>query len=111
MGAYGAGTQAKVRNNLLAASHTAMTRLVLDWGDAAGLDEAKLLQLIAASSGQNWLASGFNNIEFARDGYAPDNSIGILVKDVAAALDAAPANADTTLPRQLAHAIRALTPR
>ncbi|MEL7125667.1 MAG: NAD(P)-binding domain-containing protein [Pseudomonadota bacterium] len=111
MGAYGAGMQAKVLNNLLAASHTAMTRLVLDWGDAAGLDEAKLLQLIAASSGQNWLASGFNDIEFARDGYAPDNSIGILVKDVAAALDAAPANADTTLPRQLAHAIRALTPR
>ncbi|MEL6617562.1 MAG: NAD(P)-binding domain-containing protein [Pseudomonadota bacterium] len=111
MGPYGAGMQAKVLNNLLAASHTAMTRLVLDWADAAGLDETKLLQLIATSSGQNWLASGFNDIEFARDGHAPDNSIGILAKDVAAALDAAPAHADTALPRLLEQAIRALTPR
>ena len=38
MGAFGAGMQAKVLNNLLAASNTAMTRLVLDWADAAGYD-------------------------------------------------------------------------
>ena len=111
MGAFGAGMQAKVLNNLLAASHTAMTRLVLDWADAAGLDEAKLLSLIATSSGQNWLASGFDTIEFARDGHAPDNSIGILVKDVSAALDAAPQGADTALPETVRTAICALRPR
>jgi len=86
MGDFGAGMTAKVLNNLLAASNTAMTRLVLDWADAEGVDEDKLLALIDASSGQNWLASGFNEIEFSRDGYASDNSIGILHKDVAAAL-------------------------
>lgn len=111
MGAYGAGMQAKVLNNLLAASHTAMTRLVLDWADEAGLDTQHLLNLIETSSGQNWLASGFDTIEFARHGYAPDNSIGILVKDVAAALDAAPDGADTSLPKQVQASIRALTPR
>ncbi len=111
MGAFGAGMQAKVLNNMLAASHTAVTRLVLDWADAAGLDEAKLLQLIHTSSGQNWLASGFDKIEFARDGYGPNNTIGILVKDVGAALDAAPTGADTTLPNAIQNAIRNLSPR
>lgn len=111
MGGYGAGMQAKVLNNLLAASHTAMTRLVLDWGDKAGLEERRLLDLIHTSSGQNWLASGFDEIEFARDGWGEDNSIGILVKDVASALDAAPEGADTTLPETVQAAIRALTPR
>lgn len=111
MGDYGSGMQAKVLNNMLAASHTAMTRLVLDWADAAGLDQSKLLNLIHTSSGQNWLASGFDTIEFAKDGYAEDNSIGILVKDVAAALDAAPTNANTVLPETVQTAIRNLTPR
>lgn len=111
MGDYGAGMQAKVLNNMLAASHTAVTRLVLDWADAAGLDEQKLLALIHTSSGQNWLASGFDRIEFARDGYTPDNTIGILVKDMAAALDAAPEGADTTLPQTIQSAVRRLTPR
>ncbi|MFC2966476.1 NAD(P)-dependent oxidoreductase [Acidimangrovimonas pyrenivorans] len=111
MGGYGAGMAAKVLNNLLAASSTAMTRLVLDWADAEGIDERRLLDLIATSSGQNWLASGFETIEFARDGWAPDNSIGILVKDVESALDAAPDGADTDLPRAVQTAIRHLTPR
>jgi len=111
MGDLGAGMTAKVLNNLLAASNTAMTRLVLDWADAAGVDEGKLLTLINASSGQNWLASGFNDIEFARDGFEDDNTIGILVKDVAAALDNAPDDADQTLPIAVQAAIRALKPR
>ena len=111
MGDFGAGMTAKVLNNLLAASNTAMTRLVLDWADAEGVDEEKLLPLINASSGQNWLASGFNEIEFSRDGFADDNSIGILFKDVAAALDIAPAHADTTLPETVQRAIKSLKPR
>ena len=111
MGDFGAGMQAKVLNNLLAASNTAMTRLVLDWADQAGLDEANLLNLIQTSSGQNWFASGFNDIEFARDGMSDDNTIGILVKDVASALDAAPKDADLALPQQVQSVIKALKPR
>lgn len=108
MGGFGTGMQAKVLNNLLAAANTAMTRLVLDWGDAAGLDTAALLALIHTSSGQNWFASGFDRIEFARDGNAPENTIGIIVKDVEAALDDAPAGADTALPRAVRDAVAAL---
>ena len=108
MGQFGAGMTAKVLNNLLAASNTAMTRLVLDWADAAGLEEDKLLNLIHSASGQNWLASGFNQIEFARDGYTPDNTIGILVKDVEAARDLVK---DATLPKAVQDTIRNLKPR
>ncbi|MCB1341889.1 MAG: NAD(P)-dependent oxidoreductase [Pseudooceanicola sp.] len=111
MGGYGAGMQAKVLNNLLAAANTAMTRLVLDWADDAGLDEDALLRLIATSSGQNWFAAGFETIEFARDGHDPENTIGILVKDVASALDAAPEGADTALPRTIQMALRNLKAR
>lgn len=111
MGPYGAGMQAKVLNNLLAASNTAMTRLVLDWAEQAGLDETALLNLIHTSSGQNWFASGFDDIEFARDGCGPENTIGILVKDVESALDAAPDGSDTSLPRQVQTAIRNLQPK
>ena len=111
MGPFGAAMTAKVLNNLLAASSTAMTRLVLDWADANEVDETKLLNLIHTSSGQNWLASGFNDIEFARDGYQTDNTIGILVKDIAAALDIAPKDADTNLPELIQETIRGLKPR
>ncbi len=110
MGDFGAGMTAKVLNNLLAASHTAMTRLVLDWADAEGLDEGKLLALISTASGQNWLASGFEEIEFARDGYDAENTIGILVKDVASALDIAP-DANIALPLAVQDSIRGLKPR
>ena len=102
---------AKVLNNLLAASNTAMTRLILDWADAANIDETALLDMIHTSSGQNWLASGFNTIEFARDGYSDDNTIGILKKDVESALDAAPDGANTALPELIANTIANLKPR
>jgi|TARA_B110000908_G_scaffold172134_1_gene237880 3-hydroxyisobutyrate dehydrogenase-like beta-hydroxyacid dehydrogenase len=111
MGPFGSGMQAKVLNNMLAASHTAMTRMILDWADDAGLDEQALLGLIHTSSGQNWLASGFNEIEFSREGYADDNTIGILVKDVASAIDGAPQDADLSAALIVQKMIRALKPR
>lgn len=111
MGAFGSGMHAKVLNNMLAASHTAMTRMVLDWADNAGLDEQAMLGLIHTSSGQNWLASGFDKIEFARDGYKDDNTIGILVKDVESAIDAAPVTADLTPAKTIQKMILDLKPR
>ncbi|MGB3281241.1 MAG: NAD(P)-binding domain-containing protein [Pseudorhodobacter sp.] len=111
MGGFGDGMAAKVLNNLLAASNTAMTRLVLDWADAQGIDEKRLLALIQTSSGQNWFASGFDAIEFSRDGHDPENTIGILVKDIAAAMDAAPDSADMTLPQTVQSALKTLKPR
>ncbi len=111
MGDFGAGMQAKVLNNLSAASNTAMTRLILDWAAQLDVDEEKLLALMQASSGQNWFASNFDDIEFSRDGHDPTNTISIIVKDVESALDAAPEGADQTLPRTVQAAIKALRPK
>ena len=70
-----------------------------------------MLALIQTSSGQNWLASGFNDIEFAPDGFNENNSIGILVKDVASAIDAAPEGSDLNPVRMIQSMIRDLKPR
>lgn len=111
MGAYGNGMQAKVLNNLLAATNTALTRQILVWGKDAGLDEGHLLALIDASSGQNWFASGYDDIEFSRDGWAPDNTIGILTKDIDAALSALPDKADTGIVKAARNVLRTLPKR
>lgn len=111
MGPFGNGMQAKVLNNILAAANTALTRMVLDWADQADLDPEALLKLMHDSSGQNWFASHFDQIEFARDGLEADNSIAILVKDVESALDAAPKEADLDAPRAIQALLRRLTPR
>ena len=111
MGGFGTGMAAKVLNNLLAASSTVATRLVLDWADELGIKESRLLDLMHTSSGQTWFGSHFNDIEFARDGFDPENTIGILKKDVEAAIDGAPDNADLNLPLTLIAAIEKLRPR
>ncbi|MCF6306062.1 MAG: NAD(P)-binding domain-containing protein [Rhodobacteraceae bacterium] len=108
MGALGTGMAAKVLNNLVAASSTATTRLALDWAAEFGLEQEKMLALMHVSSGQTWFGSGFESIEFSRDGFAANNTIAILKKDVESALDAAPNGADTALPRALINAIIAL---
>lgn len=111
MGDFGAGMAAKVLNNLLAASSTVATRLVLDWADELGIEEKRLLDLMHTSSGQTWFGSNFNDIEFARDGFDLENTIGILKKDVEAAVDGAPDSADLNLPLTLIAMIEKLRPR
>ncbi|MEL7464916.1 MAG: NAD(P)-binding domain-containing protein [Pseudomonadota bacterium] len=94
MGPFGAGMAGKVLNNYVAGAAAAGVRRALDWAPEMGLDRDRLLAMIHDSSGQTWFGSNFNKIEFARDGYAPDNTVHILQKDVAAALDGADAPDD-----------------
>jgi 3-hydroxyisobutyrate dehydrogenase-like beta-hydroxyacid dehydrogenase len=110
MGPFGAGMTAKVLNNFVAASSVVAVRQALDWADALGVDRARLLALMHDSSGQTWFGSSFGRIEFARDGWATDNSIGLLEKDVLACLDAAGADRDEGLQAALLARLRALAP-
>jgi 3-hydroxyisobutyrate dehydrogenase len=110
MGAFGAGIAAKVLNNYVAAHAIVATRTALGWADALGIARDDLLRVMRDSSGQTWFGSHFDAIEFARDGYDPDNTIGILAKDVESALAALPDSAAAGLPRALVAAIRALQP-
>lgn len=109
MGGFGAGMSAKVLNNYVAAASVAAVRQALDWAVPLGLDRARLLALMHDSSGQTWFGSAFGTIEFARDGHAGDNTIGILQKDVAAALDGAGAPEDA-IGRAVIESLRALKP-
>ena len=108
MGAFTTGMATKVLNNLVAASSVASTRLALDWAKAQGLDSDAVLAVMNDSSGQTWFGSHFDAIEFSRDGFEIDNTIGILKKDVESALDAMPAGARGDLPRALIEAIEHL---
>lgn len=109
MGAFGAGMTAKVLNNYVAASSAASTRKALAWAAELGLDQAKLLALMHASSGQTWFGSNFDAIEFSRDGYDPDNTIHIIAKDVEAALDGVGAP-DDAMGRAFVEMFRTLKP-
>jgi len=111
MGGLGKGMTAKVLNNFVAVSSVASVRTALGWADRLGVDEARLLALMHDSSGQTWIGSCFNEIEFARDGYDPENTIGILEKDVESALDALESEDRKGLPEAVIDVIQALTPR
>lgn len=110
LGPLGSGMTAKVLNNLVAASSTIATRTALDWAKANGLAPHALLDVMATSSGQNWLASGFETIEFAQHGYEDGNSIAVLTKDVQCALTAAPKGANSDLAELLIAQLSALKP-
>ena len=111
MGGTGAGMTAKVLNNFVAASSVVAVRQALDWADELNVDEDKLLALMHDSSGQTWFGTGFNHIEFSRDGYAENNTIGILKKDVLCALDAVEHQPDQGLPAQLLSRLQNMKPR
>lgn len=108
MGDFGSGMTAKVLNNLIAASSTAATRTALAWGRALGVDDQRLRDVFSDSSGQTWFGSNFDRISWAREGFDPSNTMGILAKDVMAAMDAAPDDASTDLPQAIIDAISRL---
>ncbi|MHA3977722.1 NAD(P)-dependent oxidoreductase [Halovulum sp. GXIMD14794] len=110
MGGTGAGMTAKVLNNLIAASSTAATRTALEIGKALDVDDERLRAVFADSSGQTWFGSNFDRISWAREGFDPENTMGILKKDVEAAIDAATEDAEVELPRAIIAAISRLAP-
>ena len=88
----------------------AATRAALAYGQQLGADEAALFKVFHDSSGQTWFGSHFDSIAFAREGFDPANTIGILQKDVESLLDALPEGEDTNLPQALIAALHTLKP-
>lgn len=110
MGPQGAGMTAKVLNNFVAGSAMAGVRQVLDWATDLGVDQARLLALMHDSSGQTWFGSNFDKIEFARGGYDPENTVGILKKDLESCLDAVEPESHKGFPEAVVAAIGGLKP-
>lgn len=107
MGGFGAGMAAKVLNDFLVASSRAMTRIALDWAEAQGIDEARLLD-IAGDARPGLAAAG---PETADPAQIADGCMTALVRDVEIALDNALAGAHLTPPRALEDVFRGLRQR
>jgi len=88
LGDTGSGMTCKVLNNMVAASSIVAVRKALAASETLGLDPHRLLDVMRSSSGGTWYGNHFDDISWAREGYAPENTIAILEKDVKAYLDA-----------------------
>lgn len=88
LGPTGSGLTCKVVNNFVAASNIIAVRHALESTDALGIDRDTILKVIATSSGTNWYAQYFDDIDWSKEGYDPGNTMGIIKKDVASYLDA-----------------------
>ena len=94
LGPLGSGMRVKVLNNSVAAASVVAVRRALAEAARAGIDESVLLDVMRASSGATWFGDAFERVSWAREGYAPDNTMGILVKDVRAGIESADRKAD-----------------
>ena len=89
LGPLGTGMRVKVLNNSVAAASVVAVRRALAEAARAGIDEAVLLEVMRGSSGATWFGDAFERVSRAREGHAPGNTMGILVKDVRAGIESA----------------------
>ena len=87
-GNYGAGMMVKVLNNFITASSVVSVRHVLNQAQKFELDIEALFKSIDASSGQTWFGTNRKNIEWFKESFESNNTMGILTKDVLAYVDA-----------------------
>jgi 3-hydroxyisobutyrate dehydrogenase len=88
LGPFGSGMVCKVLNNYAAASSVVAVRRIYDAAAQLDVDRNTLRRVMADSSGSTWFGDNFERISWAREGYDPANTIGIVEKDVRAMLDA-----------------------
>lgn len=88
LGPTGAGAVCKVANNLCAAAGMVAVRRALTAAEGYGIPQDKLLDVMRTSSGSTWYGDNFADIDWAREGYAPTNTMGIVEKDVKSFVDA-----------------------
>lgn len=88
LGPPGAGMTAKVLNNYVASASVVAVRRAYARARELGVDLERLRAVMQASSGATWFGDRFHDIDWAREGFAADNTFGILEKDVRSGLDA-----------------------
>lgn len=87
IGESGQGMLTKVLNNYVAASTVVAVRRSLRRAADSGLDIRRLLDVMQSSSGATWFGSNLDRIAWHAETYTPQNTIGILEKDVTCSLD------------------------
>ncbi|MEM7562408.1 MAG: NAD(P)-dependent oxidoreductase [Pseudomonadota bacterium] len=113
VGDLSSGMAVKVLNNYLAATSTVAVRRILSAAHQLDIDHSTLFEVMSKSSGSNWFSDNYDRIHWSNEGYDPTNTIGILRKDVAAALETfatLPDNHAHALDSVLLHALESLAP-
>lgn len=94
-GEHGAGQTAKVCNNMLLGIQMAGTAEALALGMANGLDPLVLSDIMAKSSGRNWVLEQYNPVPGVMDnvpasrGYSGGFGVDLMLKDLGLAAEAA----------------------
>jgi 3-hydroxyisobutyrate dehydrogenase-like beta-hydroxyacid dehydrogenase len=88
LGPLGAGMTAKVLNNYVASTSVVAVRRAYARAHELGVDLEALRSVMKASSGATWFGDHFRDIDWSREGYRANNTIGILEKDIQSGLDA-----------------------
>ena len=87
MGEFGSGMSVKVLNNFVASCSVVAVRHVLAEAKNLNISSQQLLNILNCSSGQTWFSENLNEIDWAKENYTKDNTIGILEKDVKSYID------------------------
>ncbi len=87
IGKYGSGMSVKLLNNFVAASSVLATRNVLSQIHNFGLTKKKLLDVIKCSTGDNWFAQNYNELNWSKEYFSKTNTMGILEKDLLSYLE------------------------
>ena len=88
VGQYGSGMMVKVLNNFIAAASVVSVRHIINQAEKFDLDIETIFKTIDTSSGQTWFGTNREKIDWFKEPYNDDNTIGILKKDVEAYVDA-----------------------
>ena len=82
IGNFGKGMSVKLLNNFIAASSVLATRNVLAQINDFGLTKKQLLDVVKCSTGDNWFAQNYDNLNWSKENFSKTNTMGILEKDL-----------------------------
>ncbi len=82
IGDFGKGMSVKLLNNFIAASSVLATRNVLSQINDFGLTKKQLLDVVKCSTGDNWFAQNYDDLNWSKENFAKTNTMGILEKDL-----------------------------
>jgi 3-hydroxyisobutyrate dehydrogenase-like beta-hydroxyacid dehydrogenase len=89
MGDFGTAMAAKALQDCLSAASSALTRSALDWAEAQGIEETRLVPLLEATFGGGIRRSLTDPATLVANALPGDNAGAVLVKNVGSALDTA----------------------
>jgi 3-hydroxyisobutyrate dehydrogenase-like beta-hydroxyacid dehydrogenase len=87
IGKFGSGMSVKVLNNFVASCSVVAVRHVLSEAKYLNISSEQLLEILNCSSGKTWFSENLENIDWAKESYTKENTIGILEKYVNSYLD------------------------